>query len=979
MRRFFRGSMVFLFTTLALFLPALAFADPAADPAAPAAPPDPPATLADALKIATLPDPGQVVIAVNGDWVNPPKSAWPLGKSPHFPVIAQDYGMQYHTYGTVTALAPNTMTVLNTAPGEPNIYANLPTYDAFTLLVASLSNQQWNDLIGSQGLALSDLNSDWQKQLLLSLISKDGTLIVQPRYRAGVPWNQSDQIDETAQIGQCRMKMSMTVNLDLPIKDGNGSSYGSEWAPPANGATEYEVANRADFGGSSSTAYGSVVKADFPNILKPSQLDYDAPVFQAQIPLAGIKYVADLITRVSQITHVEIYCDKRLNQSLQILADAPSARACDLLRALSLAHTTTFRQVGPAYILTDDIAGVGARKLLWLQYDKLAEAMREGPVNQAAQSNFTQRNIKDIPWADPGLEITPDEANQRPGQTNPANPNAAALYSFQTTFDKLTPSQQAMAQSAEAEWNAQNKDNPYNKPVTTEGNIMVSPALQVQLIVPGLDQPVDMGINGMGNLDASMAFQQPAPDSPAGQMHQPAPATPEQVSQAELAMIANSPQRAVISHARNTAGVDADIAAMKTLGLTQMWLDIFSDGHAYIPGSPLSKLSKAVQPGERDILAEAIAKGHENGIAVYAMMDLFYWGSNPAEGLADLNIFGQTSSQEQALWDQRNSFLPPGQHPQEYFMTGVIVPVFPGVAVAPTNSQVENDLIRVARLAAAHPGLAGIVLRDTDPPGYDLGANYNNSSQSPDLELGFVPSARLAFIRQDQIDPIDLYPSGHWMGIADTNLPYFNDDNGWTDQLTTKGEEDWSQFRRKADLALLRQIALAAFPANPASAANFMVIVKQRRHGPTVSFGPDDISYGNGWYGSWDRLSADPPTYHGYEDVVEPGQFSQRPASETDQAKQESRIVMTPVTYQDFTRYAQFEAMRAQLAARFPKVKMAPYPPMQSIVLDLSGDPIGDDGDGDDPITHLAAFAKAGKLGADSVIGSQAAQPASRK
>src|SRR5579862_5027765 len=334
-----------------------------ASPLTTSAPADPPAKLADALKIAAPPDPGQLVLAINGDWVNAPKDAPPLGTSPHFPQIAADYGMQTRTFGTVSAIAPMNMTILNTAPGEPDIYADLPSDDAFTLLIASLTDQQWNEIISSNGLGLSDLNTDWQKKLMSSLLSKDGTLTIAPRYLPGQPWSQSDVLDETAQIPQCRIKIALTVNLNLPIKDEPNSFYGGEWAPPADGSRVWEIYNRGNYGGSSPTAYGSIVKAEVPNVLKPSQLDYDAPILRTRIPLAGLKSVGDLFARISAMTHIEIYADKRLDQSLQLLGNVPAVPASDLLRAVALCQMATYRQVGPAFVLTDDIAGVGTRKL----------------------------------------------------------------------------------------------------------------------------------------------------------------------------------------------------------------------------------------------------------------------------------------------------------------------------------------------------------------------------------------------------------------------------------------------------------------------------------------------------------------------------------------------------------------------------------------------------------------------------------------
>ena len=542
------------------------------------------------------------------------------------------------------------------------------------------------------------------------------------------------------------------------------------------------------------------------------------------------------------------------------------------------------------------------------------------------------------------------------------------LPSFQTTFDKLTPGQQTMAQTQMEEWNNElASDKIGGQPVTTDGSIQVNPALKVVFLVPGIASPVDLGVNG-GNLQQGLVFSDLTVPTPAktGAGKPPSAPTPEALATMMAALARMSDDRAVLVHPRSAAGVDADIAAMKRLGLNQMWLDVFSDGAVHIPGSPLSALPHPLRPGENAILTEAIAKGKGAGVAVYAVIDPFYWGDSPPAELTDLNIFGETSSQEEARWNQLKDLLPPDERMSEMYENGGIVPGFHGIAVAPTQPAVRSALLGIARLVAQRAGVAGIVLRDSDPPGYDL--EPGTQDRSVDLQLGFVEPARLAFLRKYHADPIDLYASGGYNGIANTNLPNFSDINGWTGQLTNDLWTKWAKFRREANLQLLDDIynaAAGSFPAQPAQ-SRFTVIVKQRRYSEWDTDASGKTTAGMGWYASWDTVSKAPPTVRGIEEDI-PGAPSQNAAPADIQAVEQSHHVYMAISRDKLNQFAVgLMPIVAKYAEAAPTSGASagsadPHGPNITLrfgqktgyVLDLSDDPFGDDGNGSDPLTSL--------------------------
>ena len=99
-------------------------------------------------------------------------------------------------------------------------------------------------------------------------------------------------------------------------------------------------------------------------------------------------------------------------------------------------------------------------------------------------------------------------------------------------------------------------------------------------------------------------------------------------------------------------------------GYNQVYLEVFSDGQVLLPSQDNSTVWSSVvwQPGyeKRDLLAEAIAKGHARGIKVYSWMFALNFGytyslrPNAEQSLAR-NGRGQTSLRRELLRQQLQS------------------------------------------------------------------------------------------------------------------------------------------------------------------------------------------------------------------------------------------------------------------------------------------------------------------------------------
>ena len=892
-------------------------------------------TLDTALEQAVPPAHGGVALSVDAAKVTLPAKTVLPGTRLTVSDAASVFNRASQSFGLVRALAPPTMIVLNTAPGEPNIYAGMPPLDAFTLLLASLSETQWSALTSVSGLGVSDLNPS-QQQIFASLISRGGKLLVRPQYAAGEKQDDKDQRDLTDQLPQAHLRLGQTVALSLPPKDDPNSSYGDAPIPPPPGAPrQYEVAERDNYDSSATKDYGADVRAEVPNVPKRGQLDFSSVPLKTAIPLSGLKTVGDLVTRIGGLTHTELYADSRLEKKPLTLIGGPAAPAGDLLRALAFCLCGTWRQVGPAYVLTDDIIGIGTRRQIWTEYEEDANTLRRGPVLAASNLLYTRHLPRELPWFnDPG-RYTPEEIQSAGRQS--FNTQDGFLPELKVPFAKLSPAQQDMAERGVAKWNTDYK----MQPVTTDGLITVRPGLSTQLLVPGVATPVDLNLNH-GPTEQFFVFQMPQEMADARMKADEAeqlkahpeyaamlakmPALPP--ASAVLASLKTTPRRGAIVHPRTAKEVEADVAAAKTLGLNTLWVDVFSDGVSHLSG-------------EHDILTEMLAKTKGTGIQVFPLFDLLFWGQGPPTQNADLNILGETSSQAAARWQQRKSLLPAGQDLSEEAMGNAVIPDWPGVAVSPLAPEVRAKLAGLMKSVVARPGVAGLVWRDTETPGYGL---LPGGSDTSSLLLGYQQDVRLEFLRRFHADPVDIYDVGHSGAIANTDVPNFTEQGYGSGGYAL--HDKWVKFRQDAGIGFLQSLYAAVVPPD-APAKRMRILVKQRHRGQAGNDGFGHHTYPPGWYGSWDNPRLPPPTLHTMGDDDKPGQPTQPVPNDMTQARSQSQIVLMPLTTDSLNMMRRALSMGA---AAGQKGRLPAFPPMPGFVLDLDKTPSGED-----PLLALAA------------------------
>lgn len=791
-------------------------------------------TLAQALSALPPPKDG-LRLTVGAEKVTLPNGtdAPPAGAS--LPDVAETFGEITPSFGQITAVAPATMVLLNTQPDPPNLAKDTNAVIGFDMLIASLDDAQWQKLTSAQGLGLSDLTDETQQALFHALFnhghlwvgSEDPTLYAVPEEQ------RMDVRDVTDQIDAVRIRLSQTAQVYLHDRKGKTLYFGGERPDAASRLHTYHPKLPP-----TPTEHNVTLRAATPNTPKTSDLDLTAKAFQVSVPISGLRTVGDLVTRVAQATTLELYADPHYAaKALTITGPATAATAEDLLRAICLCVTGTFRKVGPAYVLTDDLVGVGVRRKHLQEWEEGAMTSQQKLQREANRILLKRRGkeARALPNFGDSLAVTPEEMAMLPD--GPGMPGVPTMNDHTFPFAKMTPAQQTWMRQVAADYDEKHHtdklpgylDGDDIGDADTTHDVDFNVDYRVQFLVPSVSTPVDTNLQmGLWMLfypgDTPEARQGYA-DLEAKKLAKLPP--PPLLS----AMLSSGQVRAVFGRPRTALEVDALIAAMQKLKLNALILDAYSDGvnHAAAGGTH-----------GPDILTEAINKTRGTGIAVYAGLSLLAWGSEPPDGVRDLTIDGQTSRQAAIAANKsaENENFDDAGNPIAF--------IAPSVRVSPAAPGVHDALTAAVQQISARPELAGFVWGDA----------------APDSDLGYTPPMRLAFLRAFHADPVDITQNNYLR--ADSTLPLFDDD-----ALDKKQPGEWTKFNAGTDAALLTQLYAAA---QPGTRPIFM----------------EQDSFRDNWLASWDSPAQTPPPLRD----LTPGVMFPSQAKEMRAARTQSRLLV---------------------------------------------------------------------------------------
>ncbi|HLJ57791.1 MAG TPA: hypothetical protein VKT77_22330 [Chthonomonadaceae bacterium] len=800
--------------------------------AAQAAPPN----LAGAIRAAAPPK--EIAIAVEAENARPIQGAAlaPPGSPLALAVAPFDHRLQ--SFGAITAIAPANRVTLATTLPQSNPFRDVPPREAFTILAASLTDAQRNAMLSEQGIGVGDLTTDMQRGLFLTLFP---TQRIEFFEKSGDPQDTGPgtlhAVENPMQNGRLRVGASMrmtaySVGQDLPgltpiMRDPGGPKIHD----PAN---QQHIFNAA-------TVDGVRVRWTEPNALKSGQLNFDADVLKRPISLSGLPNVGALIARIAETTGLEIYADRRYEKrSLTILNADRSARAGDLLRALCLCLAGAFRKLGPAYVLTDDVSGVGSRRQRIVNLQADGEAQRAGPLRQAEDFLQDTGAFWKARLGGFGDGMLPSEDQARKEDRDVLG--AGMISMIRLPFDQFSPMQKQAIQQYSDGLSRQHDANPnggippgidFNRPI--ELNVTVS----IQLLIPGVNGAIDTDLGQwVAESFHDMSKFRPqrnrkAHAGPAGDGPVPGPALAD--------LSGTIGRRALLCNARNPEQLAAAVAKMKQMGLNELWLPVFTSGEAALPGLRLT----AADEERASLLKSAIDLARGAGIRVFPVVDLFAWGRATRRDLLDLTIIGETSYEDARRRHARSLLLAAADGrdaDQEPLRRETISPLAPAAA---------RDLAEVERFVASLPGIAGVIWRETCPEGYDAPDRLQHIE--PAGRLGYTEAARLAFLRKEHADPIDVTPTRTMMEMferADLSLPQF-DDYALDGQL----DRQWRKACNDANIGFLNGMfeAVRSAPLGHSrpEPPGFELLVRERRD-----------NFGSGWYAAWLGPNTPLPTSH---------------------------------------------------------------------------------------------------------------------
>ena len=591
-----------------------------------------PYTLADALR-AVKPPPAALALAVGAQFISLPASAGAPGIGGTVMEAAAAFGQITQIFGSVTAVAPPTATVLNTNPAFSNLYDGLAPTEALKLLAASLDDAQWLALTSRQGLGRGDLSNEAQRTLFSDLLPSDPLLV------RSLALNRDPDVPPrtvSADRSAARLRLGQTMQIQIPSR-GGGFILTNPMPTLPGQPPQYRF--ERDQAAPPSTLDGVLVRAEVPNAPKESQLEYQNPALQVQVSVAGLKRVSDLVSRVGSLAHLELYADKRVESKiLTIIGPAVTAPASDLLRAVALCVTGTWRRVGPAYVLTNDVQGVGARRQILADFHRDVEARRQTLLAAAGVQLAAVHGSRGLSGFDGSLAFSPSEQEQALHSPWAARYRTSQMISV--TLARMTPAQQDAARRMAELFEKEMQDDPdssaFQPDLDGKFQLLQRPALQV--LLPSLDGPVTLG-EDLTDLLESAALPPALPPAPA--------------SSSPAASLRAIPRRAVLAAPRTPKALDALVAAMKPLGLNQLWLGVFSHSTASLPGTPF------FSPGGPDLIAYALKSTKGTGISVFPVVDLLTWGPKRAASVSDLDILGRTSVSGPGALDTAVSLFSP--------------------------------------------------------------------------------------------------------------------------------------------------------------------------------------------------------------------------------------------------------------------------------------------------------------------------------
>ena len=701
------------------------------------------------------------------------------------------FGRQIMTAGRITILAPRTMTLINTDLGKPAPLQDLSKDDALLLLFASFTAEQWEQLRGT-GLSAADVTPE-QRPLFHTFLPAMKARLSRLTRTDDDKYDLLDSDGEAVELDAAKIRIRLVNRLSVVFK--SARSPNQQYAlSDQHGIKRGETVWIKEFDSfdqdndpKTRRAFGKDLFPVVPNELKPGEIYYAAPALNRPLSLSSDdKTVGDLLHRVGEAMHLELLADKRVALLPVYWRTTPqqSVRAGDILEALARSVAGAFRKEGPqTYLLTNDIEGIGTRRERQEEWLAASQTAREKYRQRAWARIREKKPLSPVSLDTRGtLSLTP-EMQKKWDDFRPQLPGDRLSLPLKSL---PAPWRQELA------YRALSEDDPVAIDAERD-TLLVSAEPQLIFTAPD-DRPISEVNNELRfaflfDQLKSMTAENAAPSaSPTEQ--KPEPVTLDLSWKRRILWIApKTPENAT----------DA-VTEAKSRGFSEIWI------HQTRGKTDADNLAP---------LKAAIAAGKNAGVKVVVETPLLRETGLVAD---DFNILGETPTQfvSRHIAEQEQA----GESGDSLRGTRYSYQQWDGW-IAPTEKTRAEIVERIAKIAAV-PGLAGMAFSAVSPPGYVTDSTYLNADIFP-YEYGYLPEWRLAFLRQEGFDPVDLTRSRQ----RSYSLPFFSEsvveDNTKlnADQRLIPEPDGpsaltkWRLFREKRSFALLRDVFKAARAAQP--------------------------------------------------------------------------------------------------------------------------------------------------------------------
>ena len=616
------------------------------------------------------------------------------------------FGRKRVAVGGLTALVPPTrIDIDDSLRTKPNLFEGLPKDAKVLYLLRSLSPGQWR-IAASRGLSLGDLQGE-QRLVYDSLLPKRFAWRANRLDAAGF-WGESagkGVLDE-GERARVRLRVERTVEMGVYLAGEESMSFwGTDRYHGAPGTVTYQRNDSEEM--VPAGAYGVEVRKVVPNLPKPSDLDLRGGAFGGVVEVPRMTTVGEILRAAGRKAGVEIVPDFRVaDRSVLFYGGRASAR--DLFAAVALSVEGTYRRIGSTYVLTSDLAGMGARKLRLAEWEDRLRKDTWRRMDEWRREIGGGEGYAGVEFGADGPEIGAAVRKAvAAGDANLGGAEAVDPAIFGPDLRRFLD-----------QWDKEYRSQPIRK-----DKVSLSSQLAYRFVLPD-DRPLDVE----GTLGPASMYRK-AGAEPARTDEGPKPPfkVPAEVSLSFLfaAEDAKSAADAVKSAAR-------------------------------FPGSTvwLATDSKAALVAARDAAKPL-------GVGVGLALRPWRW---PTES-PDRNVAGDFGP------GLRERLGPP--EPRSLDGRAAV-----GTWMAPTDPAVEGAW-RTYRDLSATPGLAGTMLLETQPFGYEANRESWQSSSVPlDWALlahGYTVAQRLAFLRKEGVDPIDIGDGGYWTTPDLRQTDFFDD------------------------------------------------------------------------------------------------------------------------------------------------------------------------------------------------------------